>query len=157
MGKARRLTGAAVVAAVLGMPSAWSPARAAMGPYTIAGGSTTETHVTEKAFVATCDPAFTGLPVNGVDGYVVDISSLVSHHGLRIDYTLLAGPTVPAAVGSIQAQLYTSGCAPTGGVVGSPGSIPDASSGALFVAVPGNAKWLVVDSTVTANVVFTVS
>jgi hypothetical protein len=166
MGKVRRLAGAAVVAITVPMLFAGLPARAAMGPYKIVGGSTAETHFTERAFVTgdpvgaakrACDPAFTSLPANGVDGYVVDISSLVAKGSARIDYTILGGPTVPLGVGSLQAYLYTAGCAHTGAEARSEGSIPGAASGHLDMGLPGDAKWLVVDSTVTANVNFTVS
>jgi hypothetical protein len=164
MGNVRRIGAAGVLVAALAAAFTGGPARAAMGPYKIAGGSTAETHFTERAFVTAdpaggavkkaCDPAFTTSPLNGVDGYVVDISGY-ARLSITIDYTMAAGPTVPVALGSLQAQAYSAACGALGGPTGTHG-LPAASVGSLGYAVPDGAKWLVVNSTLTGNVQFSI-
>lgn len=136
------LAAGGVAAALLPMGSAQA------AQYTIVGSSAGPgTGVTGIGFTMQCNASYLTSPLNGVDGIVIDAGPWIG----RV-VTVGWNTPVPSGVGTLGINVWDGACHNA-----RPPVYVSAGSGAIGVSVPGNARWLLIESNQKANTTVTVS
>ena len=141
----KKLWALAVAVAALGTAFA-GPSRAA-GPYTIAGPSAPFADGFTRFVLAGCDPSLDNGPTDGIDSQIVDVSG---RGGTTLAVIWSANPEVAANFnGQLTAKFRSDSCAHVG-----EGTPVSKTPGRWDVPVPVGTRWLVVVSSMEAQVSF---
>ena len=136
----------AVVVAVAGIGAVFAgPSQAAS--YTIAGPAPLVVDGANRFKLANCDPTLDGAPTDGVDAQIVNVNG---RGGSTLNVTWSAEPTLSSTVpGSLSAAFYSGNCTYL-----NDRAIVSQKPGPWSVPVPSGTVWMVVVSTVEAQVTF---